>query len=649
MIDRSTIERILDAAQIVEVVQEFVQLRKRGVNYLGLCPFHNEKTPSFTVSPAKEIFKCFGCGKVGNSVNFVMEHEHLTYPEALKYLAKKYNIEIVEKELSREEIDKQNERESLLVVTAYAARVFSENLFETPEGMSVGLSYFKERGFQHETLKKFGVGYSFEKRDAFTTRALEDGHRKEFLTITGLSIQHDERIFDRFGGRVMFPIHSLSGQVLGFGGRILKTDVKTAKYLNSPESEIYHKSRILYGIYQARKSITYEDRCYLVEGYTDVMSVHEAGIENVVASSGTSLTQEQVRLIKRFTQNITILYDGDAAGIKASLRGIDLVLEEGMNVKIVLLPNGEDPDSYSKKISNEDFAKFLRQNETDFIRFKTQLLLTEANNDPMKKADLIRDIVKSIAVIPETITRTVYIKECSNVLEVSEPILYHEVNKLRQEKNFQDRNKYPGPEDLPNPPVIAPKPVQRVPMGFYSEKEVIRLLLKFGNNEFEKVAVKEEDEIEVVITVADYIVREITDDELAFDDPVCSRIFSDFFFNWKHGLMTSDKQFVKHEDPAISSLSADLLADSHELSKIWSVKQTYVETEEMRLKDVVGDVVLKFKSDKINLKRKELMGLLEEAVKANDTGKVLQLQKRYSMLNLAMGEISKKLGGRIVL
>jgi DNA primase len=649
MIDRSTIERILDAAQIVEVVQEFVQLRKRGVNYLGLCPFHNEKTPSFTVSPAKEIFKCFGCGKVGNSVNFVMEHEHLTYPEALKYLAKKYNIEIVEKELSREEIDKQNERESLLVVTAYAARVFSENLFETPEGMSVGLSYFKERGFQHETLKKFGVGYSFEKRDAFTTRALEDGHRKEFLTITGLSIQHDERIFDRFGGRVMFPIHSLSGQVLGFGGRILKTDVKTAKYLNSPESEIYHKSRILYGIYQARKSITYEDRCYLVEGYTDVMSVHEAGIENVVASSGTSLTQEQVRLIKRFTQNITILYDGDAAGIKASLRGIDLVLEEGMNVKIVLLPDGEDPDSYSKKISNEDFAKFLRQNETDFIRFKTQLLLTEANNDPMKKADLIRDIVKSIAVIPETITRTVYIKECSNVLEVSEPILYHEVNKLRQEKNFQDRNKYPGPEDLPNPPVIAPKPVQRVAMGFYSEKEVIRLLLKFGNNEFEKVAVKEEDELEVVITVADYIVREITDDELAFDDPVCSRIFSDFFFNWKHGLMTSDKQFVKHEDPAISSLSADLLADSHELSKIWSVKQTYVETEEMRLKDVVGDVVLKFKSDKINLKRKELMGLLEEAVKANDTGKVLQLQKRYSMLNLAMGEISKKLGGRIVL
>jgi DNA primase len=515
--------------------------------------------------------------------------------------------------------------------------------------MSVGLSYFKERGFRQETLKKFDVGYSFEKRDAFTTKALEDGHRKEFLTMTGLSIQHDEKIFDRFSGRVMFPIHSLSGQVLGFGGRILKTDAKTAKYLNSPESEIYHKSRILYGIYQARKSITYEDRCYLVEGYTDVMSVHEAGIENVVASSGTSLTQEQVRLIKRFTQNITILYDGDAAGIKASLRGIDLVLEEGMNVKIVLLPNGEDPDSYSKKVSNDDFAKFLRQNETDFIRFKTQLLLSEASNDPMKKAALIRDIVKSIAVIPETITRTVYIKECSNVLEVAEPILYHEVNKLRQEKNFQDRNKYPGPEDLPSPPVIAPKPIQRVPVGLYSEKEVIRLLLKFGNNEFDKIAGKEEDEPGIVITVADYIVREITDDELEFDDPVCSRIFSDFLFNWKHGLMTSDKQFVKHEDPAISSLSADLLADSHELSRIWKEKQTFVETEEMRLKDVVGDVVLKFKSDKIDQRRKQLMVLLEEAVKADDSEKILQLQKRYTILNTAMGAISKKLGGRIVL
>ncbi|MDO9580765.1 MAG: DNA primase [Bacteroidales bacterium] len=648
MIDRPTIERILDAAQIVDVVQEFVPLKKRGVNYLGLCPFHNEKTPSFTVSPAKEIFKCFGCGKVGNSVNFVMEHEHLTYPEALKYLAKKYHIEVVEKELSREEIDKQNERESLLVVTTYAARQFTENLFQSDEGISVGLTYFKERGFRQDTLKKFEVGYSFDKRDGFSKKALDDGYKKDFLVKTGLSIQHEDRIFDRFSSRVIFPIHSLSGQVLGFGGRILKADPKSAKYLNSPESEIYHKSRILYGIYQARKLITQEDRCYLVEGYTDVISLHEATIENVVASSGTSLTQEQVRLIRRFTQNITILYDGDPAGIKASIRGIDLVLEEGMNVKIVLLPEGEDPDSFSKKISNEEFIKFLKENETDFIRFKTQLLLSESNNDPVRKADLIRDVVKSIAVIPEAITRTVYIKECSTVLEVSEPILYHEVNKLRQQKNFQDRNKYPGPEDLPVPPPVTIKPVQSETIARYSEKEIIRLLLKFGSAEFER-SIAKEDGKEEVLTVSDYVVREIITDDLSFDDRVCAKIFADFRFHVEQGLIAGDKQFVKHEDPEISSLAADLLADSHELSRIWKDKQTYVETEDMKLKEIVGDAVLKFKSDKIIIKRKEIMALLEEAVKTNDTEKVLQLQKRYANLNMILGLISRKLGNRILL
>jgi len=648
MIDRSTIERILDAAQIVDVVQEFVQLKKRGVNYLGLCPFHNEKTPSFTVSPSKEIFKCFGCGKVGNSVNFVMEHEHLTYPEALKYLAKRYHIEVVEKELTQEEIEKQNERESLLVVSAYAARQFSENLFQSDEGMSVGITYFKERGFRQDTLKKFEVGYSFEKRDAFSKKAIDDGYKTDFLVKTGLSIQHEDRFYDRFSGRVMFPIHSLSGQVLGFGGRVLKTDAKTAKYLNSPESEIYHKSRILYGMFQARKSITQEDRCYLVEGYTDVMSLHEAGIENVVASSGTSLTQEQVRLIKRFTQNITILYDGDAAGIKASIRGIDLVLEEGLNVKIVLLPDGEDPDSYSKKVSNEEFTKFLKDHETDFIRFKTQLLLSEANNDPVQKANLIKDIVKSIAVIPEAITRTVYIKECSIVLEVSEPILYNEVNKLQRQKNFQDRNKYPGPEDLPVPPLLIAKPLQPGPVPLYSEREIVRLLLKFGTVEFEKT-INREDGREEVLSVADFIVREITGDGLVFNDRVCAKIFADFRFHSEQGLMTSDKQFVKHEDPEISSLSADLLADSHELSRIWKDKQTFVETEEMKLKDIVGDVVLKFKSDKIIIIRKEIMTQLEEAVKANDLEKVLVLQKRYSNLSVALGAISRKLGNRILL
>lgn len=648
MIDRPTVERILDAAQIVEVVSEFVQLKKRGVNYLGLCPFHNEKTPSFTVSPSKEIFKCFGCGKVGNSVNFIMEHEHLTYPEALKFLAKKYHIEIVEKELSKEEIEKQNERESLLVLSAYASRQFTHNLFETDEGISIGLAYFKERGFRHDTLKKFEVGYSFDRRDAFSKLALEDGYKKDFLVKTGLSVEHEDHVFDRFHGRVMFPIHSLSGQVLGFGGRVLKTDAKTAKYLNSPESEIYHKSRILYGMYQARKTITQEDKCYMVEGYTDVMSLHEADVTNVVASSGTSLTQEQIRLVKRFTQNVTMLYDGDAAGIKASLRGIDMVLEEGMNVKVVLLPDGEDPDSYSKKVSNEEFHKYLAENETDFIRFKTKLLLSEAGTDPVKRAELVRDVVRSIAVIPDSITRTIYIKECSTFLEVAEPIIYNEVNKLRHHKNFQDRNNYPKAEDLPVPPQVIQKPIESPAVNQYSEKEIIRLLLRYGSDEFEK-KLNGEDGKEEIISVADFIVNEINSDSLEFENKVYARIFSDFSFHTQQGLITGEKQFVKHEDPEISSLSADLLVDSYELSKIWKTQHSYIETEEMKIRDLVSDTVLKFKSDKINIIRKQVLEMLGEAVKENDNDKILLLQKKYSALSMALREISEKLGGRILL
>lgn len=648
MIDRQTIDRIHDAAQIVEVVSDFVQLKKRGVNYLGLCPFHNEKTPSFTVSPAKEIFKCFGCGKVGNSVNFIMELEHLSYPEALKYLAKKYHIEIHEKELSREEIEQQNERESLLVLSSYASRQFSENLYNSDEGSAVGLAYFKERGFRQDTLRKFEVGYSFEKRDAFSKKAAEDGYNPELLVKTGLSVKHEDRLFDRFSGRVMFPIHSLSGQVLGFGGRILRSDAKTAKYLNSPESEIYHKSRILYGMYQAKKTITQEDKCFMVEGYTDVMSMHEAGITNVVASSGTSLTQEQVRLVKRFTPNMTILYDGDAAGIKASLRGIDLVLEEGMNVKIVLLPGGEDPDSYSKKVSNQEFLDYIKSNETDFIRFKTRLLLDEAGNDPLKKAELIRDVVKSIAVIPDSITRTVYIKECSSVLDVAELVIYNEVNKLLRQKNFQDRNNYPKIEDLPVPPPVIQKPVQPESSSWYSEKEIIRLLLKFGSHEFER-RMNNEDGSEEVINVSDYIVYEINSDELTFESDVCSRIYAEFSFNTGQGLITGEKHFVKHEDPAISSFSAELLAEPYELSNIWKVKQTFVETEADKLREMVQDTVIKFKSDKIKQLRKDILMLLEEAVKQNDIEKVISLQKKYANLSVALKAISEKLGGRILL
>jgi DNA primase len=648
MIDHATIERILDAAQIADVVQEFVPLKKRGVNLLGLCPFHNEKTPSFTVSPSKGIFKCFGCGKGGNSVNFIMEHEHLSYPEALKYLARKYHIEVDEREPSKEDIEKQNERESMLVLTAYAGRLFTENLFHSDEGISVGLTYFKERGFRHDTLKKFDIGYSFEKRDSLTKKALEDGYREEFLVKTGLSVKNEERIFDRFSGRVIFPIHSLSGQILGFGGRILKSDTKTAKYVNSPESEIYHKSRIVYGIYHARKSITRDDCCYLAEGYTDVLSLHEAGIENVVASSGTSLTQEQVRLIKRFTQNITIIYDGDEAGIKASIRGIDLVLEEGMNVKIVALPDGEDPDSYSKKVSNNEFRNYIRENEIDFIRFKTNLLLAEAKKDPVQRANLIRDIVKSIAVIPETITRTVYIKECSTQLEVPESVLYNEVNKLRQQKSFQDRNKYPGPQDLPSPKAVSHKQVINEPATYYSERAVIRLLLKYGSEVFER-KINREDGKETVISVADYIVREIVSDELSFDNTIFSEIFSDYHFNTGQGLFPGDQYFVRHPDPDISSESANLLADSYELSSIWKTKQTFVQTEADILKEIVEDTILKFKSDKIRILRKKILHEIEQASKANDLDLIISLQKKDSALAKALNSISRSLGDRIVL
>jgi len=572
----------------------------------------------------------------------------LSYPEALKYLARKYHIEVVEKELSPEELEKQNERESLLVLTAYAARQFSENLIQSDEGISVGLSYFRERGFRQNTLKKFEIGYSFEKRDAFTRQALDDGYKQDFLIKTGLSIQHEERVFDRFSGRVMFPIHSLSGQVLGFGGRILKSDVKTAKYVNSPESEIYHKSRIVYGIFQARKAISKEDRCYLVEGYTDVMSLHEAGIENVVASSGTSLTQEQVRLIKRFTQNITILFDGDPAGIKASIRGIDIVLEEGMNVRIVLLPDGEDPDSYSKKVSNEEFLKYLKDKERDFIHFKTELLLEEASNDPVRKANLIRDIIRSIAVIPETITRTVYIKECSTRLEITEEVLYHEVNKLRQQTSFQNRNKYPGPEDLPVPPPVITRPIKYETATYVSEKEIIRLLLKFGSAEFER-KIRSEDGQEEITTISDYIVREIISDDLLFDDDTWAKFFEEFRFHTEQGIFPGDKYFVKHEDPDISRLSADLLSEPYELSRIWRDKQTFVETEDMKLKDIVPDGILFFKGGKIKKRIDEISIQMEEAQQTGDTERVLALIKKVQNLKAALRMISEKLGNRIVL
>ena len=646
MIDHSTIERIFDAAQITEVVQEFVSLKKRGVNYLGLCPFHNEKTPSFTVSPAKGIFKCFGCGKGGNAVNFIMEHEHLSYPEALRYLAKKYNIEIEEKEVTAEEIQKQNERESILVITQYAARLFTENLFHGHEGMALGLSYFRERGFRDAVLHKFDVGYCNEKRDDFTQKALSAGYKTDYMVLSGLTIDKEGYLFDRFAGRIMFPIHSLSGQVLGFGGRIIKHDPKAAKYVNTPETEIYHKSRIVYGIFQARQAITREDRCYLVEGYTDVLSMHEAGVENVVASSGTALTQEQIRLIKRFTPNITILYDGDPAGVKASVRGTDMVLEEGMNVRIVMLPEGEDPDSYSKKVSEEEFKRYLKENETDFIRFKTSLLLDEAHNDPVRRANLVREVVRSIAVIPDQITRTVYIKECSIQLSMPEEVVLDEVMKLRKQQSFRDRNSWPVQDAIVSPQNPAQKQKKKEESSFYSEKELLRLLIRYGDEVLSRVIDKETG-TETITTVADYIISQITEDELLFDDPVFASIFSEITFNVSQGLFPGDRHFVHHPDPVISAIAVDMLTEQYTLSRIWSSRGAYIETEEMKLKEIVPDTVLKFKSDKIKIMQKELRRAMTEA--AGDDEKISALQERYKTMTSLQKKISSGLGGRIVL
>ena len=406
MIDKQTVDKILDAAQIVDVVSDFVTLRKRGVNYIGLCPFHDEKTGSFTVSPAKGIFKCFGCGKGGGPVHFIMEHEQLDYPGALKYLAKKYHIEVVEKELTPEEQQSQSDREAMFALNTWAQAYFTKQMNDTDEGRAIGLSYFHSRGFTDETIEKFGLGYCLDKSDMMTMTALNSGYKADFIEKCGLGNRRDNGTwYDRFRGRVMFPVHTLSGKVVAFGGRVLKKDDKTAKYVNSPESEIYHKSNELYGIYFAKQSIVKQDRCFLVEGYTDVISMHQAGITNVVASSGTSLTPGQIRLIHRFTPNITVLYDGDAAGIKASIRGIDLLLEEGMNVKVVLLPDGEDPDSYAQNNNASDFIDFIDKNQVDFIRFKIQLLLDEIGNDPIKRAGLIQDVVHSISLIPDNIDR----------------------------------------------------------------------------------------------------------------------------------------------------------------------------------------------------------------------------------------------------
>ena len=643
MIDRSTIDSIFNAADIVEVISDFLTLKKKGVNYWACCPFHGEKTPSLSVSPAKGIYKCFGCGKAGNVVNFVMDHESLTYVEALKYLAKKYNIEVHERELTTEEQNANNNRESMMVVSSYAQDIFTEQLWTNTEGKAIGLSYFRERGFTDKTIRKFQLGYSIDSREAFSSTALKAGYKKEFLTATGLSVEKNEKLFDRFWGRVMFPIHSLSGRVIAFGARTLKQDKTIAKYLNSPESEIYSKSHVLYGIFQAKNMIVRAQKCYLVEGYTDVISMHQAGIENVVASSGTSLTTEQIRLIKRFTPNITVLYDGDAAGIKASLRGIDMLLEEGLNVRVALFPDGEDPDSFARKHSTSEFEEFLKENEKDFISFKTKLLSEEAKSDPLKRAELIRDVVRSIAVIPDAITRATYAKECSRTMDIGEEVLLTEVTKLRRDKLYGGNRKPEKneTEDTSNiVPITAALP-NFIDVNQYFEKteeEIIYYLLKYGAQNLFTITNENEEQH---ICVAEYIIAELLDDELEFKNLYYRQLFEEYRSVTNSENEERIKYFIHHPTRDISATAIRLLSDLPPLTVAhFSDSLT---KEELRLKDIIPKAILVYKSRITKVAAANISEELRVAHENKDSEQEQILLEQYAVLQGISNRFSKEL------
>ena len=666
MIDQATIDRILDAAQIVEVVSDFVTLRKRGVNYVGLCPFHNEKTPSFSVSPSKGLCKCFSCGKGGNAVHFIMEHEQMSYPEALRYLAKKYNIEIKERELTNEEKEVQSNRESMFIVNNFARDYFQNILKNHVDGRSIGLAYFRQRGFRDDIIDKFQLGFSTEGRDALAQEALRKGFKQEFLVKTGLCYETDDhKLRDRFWGRVMFPVHTLSGKVVAFGGRVLSTEnKKLAKYVNSPESEIYHKSNELYGIYFAKQAIVKQDRCFLVEGYTDVISMHQSGVENVVASSGTSLTPGQIRLIHRFTNNITVLYDGDMAGIKASIRGIDMLLEEGMNIKVCLLPDGDDPDSFARKHNATEFQNFIQEHETDFIRFKAQLLMEDAGKDPMKRAELINDIVRSIAVIPEAIVRDVYIKECGQLLRIEDKLLVSEVAKRRElqaEKGNKPiaSNNAPTPQPGEMPPPFPPEEMEAdtyqsfIPQEgkegqeFYKyERLIIQMIVRYG----EKVMcnLTDEEGNEVPVTVVEYVINDLKEDELAFHNSLHRRILSEASEHIHDQEFASERFFVAHPDPKISTIATELASDRYQLSKYHSKTQKLV-TDEERLYEMVPMLMINFKNAIVAEELKHIMYALQDPSIANDNAQCDAVMQRYKEMKEIQNLMAKRLGDRVVL
>jgi len=643
MIDRDTIDRIFDTADIVEVISDFVSLKRSGQNFKGLSPFTNEKTPSFLVSPAKGIYKDFSSGKGGNGVGFLMEHEKLTYPEALRYLAKKYNIEITEQEPTPEEVQQRNERESLLIISGWAQKYFTNILQNTPEGQSVGMAYFRERGFHDDIIRKFQLGYSPEQKDALTNEALKEGYKLDYLVKTGLTIQKDDYRADRFRGRIIFPIHGLTGNVIGFGGRILRSDDKMAKYLNSPESDIYQKSRILYGLYYAKQAIVKQEKCFLVEGYTDVLGLHQAGIENVVASSGTALTTEQIRLIKRFTSHVTIIYDGDEAGIKASLRGIDMVLEEGLNVKVVPLPEGEDPDSYSKRLNATEFQQYIKENEKDFISFKTRLLMKDMSQDPVGKAGMINDVIKSISVIPDTVMRSVYIKESARLLDTEERILYSQVYRLRKKKAEDRYNKESRQEEIRIQSTPLPSFIKEI-FSELQEKLLVRFLLQYGNERLYEI--QDEHAGNEYISVAEYVVNEILNDELEFKNLLYRQVFEEVNNMIQKGEVIEIKHFVHHENPSISQLAVDLLSSPYSLSKVHSRKGASVETEDMLLKKNVPKALIEYKRKILEVAQREKEEQIREAQQVNndDLKAVNPLMQQYITITSLINTISKERG-----
>jgi DNA primase len=652
LISKSSIDTVFETARVEEVIGDFVQLKRAGSNFKGLSPFSDERSPSFMVSPVKQIWKDFSSGKGGNVVAFLMEHEHFTYPEAIRYLAKKYNIEIEETEQTQEEKANTDVRESMFLVSEFAKNYFHDTLINSEEGKAIGYSYFKERGFTNDTIKKFALGYSPETWDAFSKEALGKGFKLEFLESTGLTIaKEDGKLIDRFRSRVMFPIHSMSGRILGFGGRILTNDKKAAKYLNSPESEIYHKSKVLYGIFQAKQAIAKQNNCFLVEGYTDVIQFNQAGIENVVASSGTALTPDQIRLVNRLTKNITVLYDGDAAGLRASIRGIDLILEEGMNVRVCTFPEGEDPDSFAKKTSYEDLVAYLENNAKDFIQFKASLLMNEAQNDPIKKADLIRDMVTSISKIPDRIKREIYIQECARIMDISEQVLLNTLAQLVQ-KDITETGKKIKQEQKAFEVVKNENPIvaQKVDVLYELERKIIEILLLYGDKieEFEDVILVANEEGEISETtekkelkVYQRIYLSLQEDEVELANPLFLNIYNHLIDYYHQNENFQMEQYLMHLEPEFSQEITDILMLEEQLSlHNWEAQQIIVKQKDQTIAQYVSETILTLRWFLVDRIIEELKGNITTAPETDNT-ETMSLAMDYNKL---INSFSKKLG-----